>query len=154
MGPPYTIGQLSRLVGVPTSTVRYYERNGLLAPDGRSGGNYRLYGAPALERLRFIRAAKANGFTLADISALLDFRDGRTEPCREVQELIQERLGALETRLEQLQHVREELRSSLDRCRADDSERCQVIDELSVESSPAPSRTAPDRSPRKPTRRA
>jgi DNA-binding transcriptional MerR regulator len=53
----YTISQLARAAGVPTSAVRYYERIGLLQPHGRTGGNYRLYGKEALERLRFIRAA-------------------------------------------------------------------------------------------------
>lgn len=70
MNMTYTIGQLARAVGVPTSTVRYYERIGLLQPDGRTAGNYRLYGKEALECLRFIRAAQATGFTLEDITHL------------------------------------------------------------------------------------
>ena len=46
----YTIGQLAKTAGVPTSTVRYYERRGLLTSEARSRGNYRLYGPAALER--------------------------------------------------------------------------------------------------------
>ena len=57
----YTIGQLAKEGGVPTSTVRYYERIGLLHPNDRTGGNYRVYSDTALERLRFIRAAQATG---------------------------------------------------------------------------------------------
>jgi DNA-binding transcriptional MerR regulator len=93
---PYTIGQLAHAVGVPASTLRYYERAKLLRPDGRTGGNYRVYGASALERLRFIRAAQANGFTLDDILALLSFRDGATARCKEVQRLIKDRLRGCE----------------------------------------------------------
>ena len=48
---PYTIGQFARAVGVPTSTIRYYERIGLLQPSGRSGGNYRFYTDDSLTRL-------------------------------------------------------------------------------------------------------
>ena len=136
----YTIGGLARGAGVPTSTVRYYERAGLIRPDGRTEGNYRVYGPPALERLRFIRAAQAIGLTLEDITTLLDFRDGRTAPCHEVQILIEERLSELEQRLEQLQHVRSILRSSLRMCRQTErSGRCQVIDRLKVAASSGPS---------------
>src|SRR5215813_5732090 len=89
----YTIGQLARAAGVPTSTVRYYERIGLLHPDARTAGNYRLYGEDALECLRFIRAAQRTGFTLEDITALLQLRDVTPELCQEVQVLIEARLS-------------------------------------------------------------
>ncbi|MCI0657218.1 MAG: MerR family transcriptional regulator, partial [Acidobacteria bacterium] len=79
-----TIGQLAKEAGVPTSTVRYYERSQILQPEGRTQGNYRIYGPGALERLRFIRAAQSHGFTLDDIESLFAFRDGGTAPCKEV----------------------------------------------------------------------
>ncbi len=144
----YTIGQLARTAGVPTSTVRYYERSRLLHPDGRTDGNYRVYGPAALERLRFIRAAQAIGLTLEDIVTLLDFRDGRTAPCREVQALIEERLSEMKRRLEQLRHVEAVLRSSLRMCRRTErSGRCEVIEKLKVAASsrsgPAPRRSSP-----------
>jgi MerR family mercuric resistance operon transcriptional regulator len=128
---PLTIGALAAGAGVPTSTVRYYERQGLLRPDARSDGNYRLYRAETLDRLRFIVAAKANGFTLDDVRSLLDLRDGRTAACRDVQELIEERLSGVEHRLAQLRHVREVLRASLESCRGHEpSDPCPVIDDL------------------------
>ena len=46
----YTISELAREAEVPASTVRYYERRGLLPPDGRTESNYRVYGARSLER--------------------------------------------------------------------------------------------------------
>jgi MerR family mercuric resistance operon transcriptional regulator len=139
MGTTYTIGRLAQAAGVPTSTVRYYERARLLPPDRRTDGTYRVYGPAALERLRFIRAAQAIGLTLEDIATLLDFRDGRTAPCREVRTLIEARLSELETRLEQLEHVRGVLRSSLRMCRrGEPSGRCEVIDRLNVRASSRP----------------
>jgi DNA-binding transcriptional MerR regulator len=141
---PYTIGQLARAAGVPTSTLRYYERAKILQPDGRSGGNYRVYGAAALERLRFIRAAQANGFTLEDISDLLSFRDGTTARCKQVQALIKNRLVDLRKRMEQMREVEVVLRSSLKMCRQfERTGRCQVIDNLkeaSTSSSPEKAR--------------
>ena len=68
-------------------------------------------------RLRFIRAAQANGFTLDDVRSLLQFQDGVVEPCKEVQALIEVRLRDLDERLAQLRTVRRVLRSSLQACR-------------------------------------
>lgn len=144
-----TIGELAQQADVPTSTVRYYERCRLLGPAQRSPANYRLYDARAIDRLRFIRAAQGNGFTLEDITALLDFRDGRTSPCREVQTLIEARLADLEQRVEQVRHVQTVLRSALSVCRkAERDGRCAVMDDLNQASS-ARSPAAGRRSARK-----
>ncbi|MBI4576117.1 MAG: MerR family transcriptional regulator [Planctomycetes bacterium] len=140
---PYTIGQLARAAGVPSSTLRYYERSRLLRPDGRTGGNYRVYGAAALERLRFIRAAQANGFTLDDIAALLGFREGRTARCKAVQALIEDRLSDLQQRMQQLRDLEAVLRSSLKMCQQFERRgRCQVVDDLRRASTTTPRRPA------------
>jgi MerR family copper efflux transcriptional regulator len=65
------IGQMAKRGGVGIDTVRYYERNGLLAPRGRLASGYRRYGELELARLRFIRRAQALGFTLKEIKELL-----------------------------------------------------------------------------------
>lgn len=68
---PLTLGQLARRVGLARSSVLHYEALGLLAPAGRSGAGYRLYGEAELERLRTIRRLRESGLTLEDIGALL-----------------------------------------------------------------------------------
>ena len=65
------IGQLAKRGGVGIDTVRYYERNGLLAPHTRLASGYRRYGDIELARLRFIRRAQTLGFTLKEIKQLL-----------------------------------------------------------------------------------
>ena len=123
-----TIGELARAADVPTSTVRYYERQRLLRPSGRSVSNYRLYSQEDLERLRFIRAAQATGFTLGDITKLL-----RPAPCGKVQTLIEERLGQVAARMKELRHVQRVLNASLKTCQEHDtSGRCQVVDDLTA----------------------
>ena len=94
------IGELAKAAGVPTSTVRYYERAKLLQPSGRSASNYRIYSREDLKRLRFIRAAQATGFTLDDVVKLL-----RPAPCGKVQGLIEERLAQVGQRMKELRHV-------------------------------------------------
>ena len=124
-----TISVLARSAGVPVSTVRYYERTGLLQPSARSLSNYRLYSGDDLHRLRFIRAAQATGFTLDDITRLL-----LPAPCGKVQELIEERLGHVEARMKELRHVRKVLRRSLTQCREHErAGRCAVVEELSAQ---------------------
>lgn len=135
----YTIGQLARAAGVPTSTVRYYERVGLLQPAGRTAGNYRLYGEEALERLRFIREAQATGFPLDDITALFHLGDGTTDVCEDVQALIEDRLSDLEKRMTDLRLVQRELKATLKRCRETEwSGHCHVIDRLTAASASSP----------------
>jgi MerR family mercuric resistance operon transcriptional regulator len=103
----------------------------LLAPEGRTGGNYRSYSDRSLERLRFIRGAQAIGFTLDDVRRLLQFQDGRLDPCGEVQSLIEARLCHLEARLAQLRTARTVLRASLEAChRGEASGRCEVLQGL------------------------
>lgn len=58
------IGEIAALAGVPTATVRYYERRGLIAAPARSRAGYRQYGLETARRLRFIKRAQALGFTL------------------------------------------------------------------------------------------
>lgn len=127
----YTIGRLAKAAGVPVSTVRYYERRGLLRPDARSAGNYRLYSGEALERLRFLRSAQAAGFTLSDIAVLLRFRSGDVSPCSQVQELITERLEHVRKRVEELRRAERMLLGWLRVCRESQrSGRCGVLEGL------------------------
>jgi len=134
----YRIGELAKRAGVPTTTVRYYERRGLLHPSARVGsGNYRSYSEHQLERLRFIRAAQASGFVLDDIATLLGLRDGATEPCPDVQRLIEDRLADVAGRLADLKRVAGVLEKSLRLCREQEKGgHCEVIDTLSVASKP------------------
>ncbi len=128
---PYTISQLAKAAATPTSTLRYYERIGLLKPEDRSQGNYRLYGDESLRRLRFIRASQAVGFTLDDVNTLLGNRDGKTPTCNEVQTLIEERLADIEKRLKNLRHVKRVLNLSLKKCLdSKQIENSQVIETL------------------------
>ena len=128
MKKSWAIGGLAGEAGVPTSTVRYYERAGILKPSGRSVSNYRLYSDDDLYRLRFIRAAQATGFTLGDITQLL-----RPAACGKVQALIEDRLELVAERMRELRHVQRVLKASLTECRQHQATgRCRVIDSLST----------------------
>ena len=126
----FTIGQAADAVGLPATTLRYYEREGILGPAVRSRAGYRLYDAAALERLEFVRSAQAVGFTLDDIRALLQL-DGNNKKscCAEVQQLLLQRLHEVEKKMKELRRVRSALGRALDRCRASNGE-CPVMKQL------------------------
>jgi len=127
-----TIGQLARAVGVADSTIRFYERLGLLRPVGRTSGNYRYYGSDAADRLNFIRAAQASGFELKDIKSLLAFQDGRVAPCAEVRSLVNARLGGVRGQLRKLRHVERVLLEFQRACdRRPRAKSCPVLETLS-----------------------
>ncbi|MGH8066636.1 MAG: MerR family transcriptional regulator [Candidatus Entotheonellia bacterium] len=104
MTQQYTIGQLARAAGVPTTTLRYYERVGLVRPTSRAQNQYRLYSGHTLQIIRFIRAAQAAGLTLTDVRTLLAYA-GNLALCKEVQPLIAKRLAEVSQRLEELRHI-------------------------------------------------
>lgn len=67
------IQEVAAETGLTARAIRYYEEIGLLAPAARSDGDYRLYDAEDLERLRFIRGLRDDaGFSLAEIGQLLE----------------------------------------------------------------------------------
>ncbi|MEF1218589.1 MerR family transcriptional regulator, partial [Photobacterium damselae] len=70
----YLIGQLAKLCNVSSDTLRFYEKNHLIVPAGRSESGYRLYSEDNLSRVRFILRAKAIGLSLDEIRELLDIR--------------------------------------------------------------------------------
>lgn len=88
----YRISDAARRTGLPTSTLRYYERIGLLPAPERTNSGYRAYEERSLDRLTFIARAKDLGLRLDDIGGLADLWD--SERCGPVQERLRELISA------------------------------------------------------------
>jgi len=130
--PTYSIGQLAKRAGVAIDTVRYYERNQLLDPAGRLESGYRRYGDGELRRLRFIRRAKALGFSLADIRALLSLSDERN--VAKVKRAAEARLADVEQRLAELERIRNGLQALVAACPGHGrAEACPILNALNEE---------------------
>lgn len=104
-----TIGKLAEATGVKVPTIRYYEQIGLLPEPERSAGNQRLYGKAQLERLRFVRHARALGFPLEAIRDLLSLSDRPDQPCTAADGIAREQLSAVRARIRQLKALEGEL---------------------------------------------
>lgn len=108
------IGQLAKRGGVRVDTVRYYERNGLLAARSRLASGYRRYGEIELARLRFIRRAQALGFTLKEIKQLLALSAQRD--VARVKRSAQTKLKDVQARIAALERVRDGLATLVEAC--------------------------------------
>lgn len=106
-------GELARLAGVSSDTIRYYERKGLLRPAPRSGSGYRLFPQDAPARVQLIRSALGIGFTVRELAEVLHERNCGGAPCHRVRKLVAGKLAMLEARLRELRAWRAELRSTL-----------------------------------------
>lgn len=131
--PEVTISGLARAAGVGVETVRYYQRRGLLKMPSRAG-SVRRYGDEDVRRLRFIRSAQSAGFTLAQIEELvaLDVTDDRAR----ARELADERIAALDAKINELEQARTSLRRLARECSGGSDGPCPILtafDHVSVE---------------------
>lgn len=128
----FSIGKLADSAGVAIDTVRYYERNGLLQPAGRLASGYRRYGEAELRRLRFIRRAKALGFSLEDIRTLLELSAERS--VAKVKRAAQLKLANIEARIAELERVGAGLRKLIAACPGHGrAEACPILNALTDE---------------------
>lgn len=105
-------GELARLVGISTDTLRHYERKGLLKPQ-RAPNGYREYPPHAVERVRLIRSALAIGFKLDELARVLKTREAGGAPCQQVRALAAAKLAELETLVSEIVALRDGLRAVL-----------------------------------------
>jgi len=122
-----TIGQLARAADVHVETIRYYQRAGLLPVPPRPQGGYRYYSDADLSRLRFIRRAKATGFSLKDIQALLQLDE---KNCEDVRELAEHKLADIRQRIADLESMATSLSAMIHQCESSKQPACPIIDSL------------------------
>ncbi|MDP1948319.1 MAG: heavy metal-responsive transcriptional regulator [Nitrospirota bacterium] len=139
MTSQHTIGWLANSAGVYVQTVRYYEKRKFLSPSGRRPSGYRIYDNEALTRLRFIRNAQALGFTLREISELLNLRVTVGTCCGDVQGKAEAKLQCVEAKMKNLQTLARALTGLIRTCRAGQSiDRCQILHHMEREQTPTP----------------
>lgn len=130
----YLIGQLAKRCKVSSDTLRFYEKNGLLEPAGRSESGYRLYSEENLSRVNFILRAKTIGLSLDEIRELLDIRlEASQHSCAEVKAITQTKLDDVDIKIAELMRIRLALKKINDACcgHADDNaSHCSILEAL------------------------
>ncbi|OCH08771.1 Zn(2+)-responsive transcriptional regulator [Aliivibrio fischeri] len=130
----YLIGELAKQCNVTSDTLRFYEKNGLLAPSGRSSSGYRLYNDDNLAQIRFILKAKQLGLALDEIQELLAIRlEATKHSCAEVKAITQSKLNIIDEKIAQLTDIRLALKSINDACCGhvdEDASHCSILSAL------------------------
>ncbi len=125
------IGDMSRAARTPVETIRYYEREGLLARAPRSDGNYRIYDASHVERLNFIRHCRALDMTLAEIRELLRLQQASGDDCGEVDALLDAHIEHVTARIRELRQLQRALKALREQCAAPrDVAHCAILNGL------------------------
>jgi DNA-binding transcriptional MerR regulator len=101
-------GELAAAAGVNVQTLRYYERRGLLPEPRRTLGGYRQYDDDAVALLRVVKAAQRLGFTLDEVTELLDAAR-RRHPTPDLQQRARAKLAEVEDRMVDLARIRDGL---------------------------------------------
>ena len=132
------IGRLAKAAGLNIQTIRYYERRCLLRPNYRRPSGYRVYDGDALRRLRFIKNAQALGFTLQEISVLLNLRVSDKARCGDVRSKAQAKLDHVVSKIQDLQALHRALSALLRACRsARATSHCPILQSLELKNDPA-----------------
>jgi MerR family copper efflux transcriptional regulator len=126
-----TIGQLAKAAGVGVETVRFYEREGLLAEPPRRRSGYRQYPREAIARIRFIRRAKDLGFTLKEITELLELRIDPDKSCADVRALAKAKIADVDAKIEDLTRIKAALETLARACRGKGpTSECPILDAI------------------------
>jgi len=128
IGAVLTIGKLAQAGDISADALRYYEREGLIAPASKTDSGYRLYDEDAVRRVRFIQHAQACGFTLAEIRELLHLRQSDSACCNDV------RQRAIEKKLQLAAKIRamQTMSAALDRLIVECADGTQAVDECPI----------------------
>jgi len=108
-----TAGILAKKTDVPIYTVRHYTRIGLLKPSKHPGNGYKVYNFSDTTRLRFIIAAKALGFTLPEISQILDEAKQGNSPCPMVRDIVKLRIDENKKKIQELKQLQKKMKKAL-----------------------------------------
>jgi len=123
----YRIGDISKRLGLSADTLRYYEKIGLLKDIDRTAAGIRIYCDKDISRLKFIQRAQKMNFSLAEIKDLLQMREDPQHARIEVRELSHRKLAEIETHLQDLTTLRNELTLLVNLCTGSE-EGCPIIE--------------------------
>ena len=122
------IGEMAKRTGTKVNTIRFYEDIGVLPAADRSSSGRRTYGERDVERLSFVRHARALGFSIDKIRSLIALAEVPDGDCAEAGAIAQVHLADVEARIAKLQILRDELSQVATSCAGGASSKCRVIE--------------------------
>ena len=113
---PLHTGELARQAGVNVETLRFYEREGLLAEPPRRPSGYRAYPPEAVDLVLFIQRAKQLGFSLKEVKELLALREVPRATCGDVVVIAERKVADIDAKISDLRAMRVALTKLLKEC--------------------------------------
>lgn len=126
------IGELAALTDTPVETIRFYEREGLLAVASRTSANYRVYESAHVEQLVFIRHCRSLDMALDEIRVLLKLRKTPQQSCEAVNQVLDEHIEHVAKRIRELKALQKQLTTLRAKCeQTQDMAHCGILSGLS-----------------------
>lgn len=126
-----TIGETARRAGVGVETVRFYEREGLIAHPPRTAAGYRQFPPEAVDRIRFTQRAKELGFSLREIKELLALRTAPDSRCEDIRQKAEKKIADINEKVRHLKKIKEALTTL--KCECDEAvsvRECPILEAL------------------------
>ena len=123
-----TRGELARLTGVNSETIRYFERIGIISAPQRTEGGHRIYNHGHVRALSFIRRARGLGFTPDEVRAIVDLGGPGKATCAEVRNIAAHHLEQVRAKIADLVEIERLLAMTIDGCTGRPGAECAVID--------------------------
>jgi len=127
------IGTVAARSGVPAKTIRYYESIGLIPAASRSENGYRHYFERDVQTLKFIQRARSLGFSVEDVSNLLELWRNKRRSSAHVRTLAHRDMVRMEEKIRELESSVYVLEDLIERCQGDDRPHCPILDEIERE---------------------
>jgi len=127
------IGEASNATGVSAKMIRYYESIGLIRAPLRTESNYRVYSSDEVHTLRFVKRARTLGFSVEETATLLGLWQDKDRASAEVKAIATKHIGALETKIAELQGMVGTLKHLAHCCGGNERPNCPILDDLAGE---------------------
>jgi Cu(I)-responsive transcriptional regulator len=124
------IGQAATASGVSAKMIRHYEESGVIRAARRTPSNYRSYSDNDVHVLRFIKRARALGFSMADIKTLLSLWNDKSRSSSAVKRIARTHIEELQDKIAELQTMVRTLEHLAQHCHGDHRPECPIIEEL------------------------
>ena len=125
------IGRASKASGVSVKMIRHYEAIGLLPKVARTFANYRVYRDSDVHTLRFIRRARALGFSIADIQELVGLWQNTSRSSASVKKIAGKHVDELNRKIAELEAMVATLQHLTKHCHGDHRPDCPILEDLS-----------------------
>ncbi len=125
------IGNAASKSGLSAKMIRHYERTGLLKQVQRTDAGYRKFSQRDIEILRFIRQARLLGFSIQQIDDLLTLWQDPRRSSRNVKAVAEQHLAEVNEKLQELQQMKNTLKTMIAACHNNDTPECAILDQLS-----------------------